>query len=164
MMELKIYEQVNKIPVTSTGHVRRELFDITMKNYSYKRRVRRAINTDPHIYNLLVAAFQGGYTHANWIYTDNVLKNVDSYDETSAYPYVMVTHKFPSKEFKPCNIKSVKQMYKSFAYLLVVNFKNIKSKYHNNFISASKCMNLRGAKYDNGRIIEAESLDRKSVV
>ena len=157
LMELKIYEQVNKIPVTSTGHVRRELFDITMKNYKYKRRVRKAINTDPHIYNLLVASFQGGYTHANWIYTDFLLANVDSYDETSAYPYVMVTHKFPSNEFKRCYIKSVNQMYKSFAYLLVVNFKNVKSKFYNNFISASKCMNLRGAKYDNGRVIEAES-------
>ena len=157
LMELKIYDQVNKIPVTSTGHVRRELFDITMKNYKYKRRVRNAINTDPHIYNLLVASFQGGYTHANWIYTDTLLSNVDSYDETSAYPYVMVTHKFPSKEFKRCYIKDVSHMYKSFAYLLVVNFKNVKSKYYNNFISASKCMNLRGAKYDNGRVIEAES-------
>ena len=157
LMELKIYEQVNKIPVTSTGHVRRELFEVTMKNYKYKRRVRNMINTDPHIYNLLVFAFQGGYTHANWIYTDELLVNVDSYDETSAYPYVMVTHKFPSKEFKRCYIKSVNQMYKSFAYLLVVNFKNVKSKYHNNFISASKCFELRGAKYDNGRIIEAES-------
>ena len=157
LMELKIYNQVNKIPVTSTGHVRRELFDITMKNYKYKNKVRKAINTDPHIYNLLVASFQGGYTHANWIYTDEIIKNVDSYDESSAYPYCMVTQKFPSREFKRCYIKDVKQMYKSFAYLLVINFKNVKSKYFNHFISASKCMNLRGAKYDNGRIIEAES-------
>ena len=86
-----------------------------------------------------------------------MIKNVDSYDETSAYPYVMVTHKFPSKEFRRCYIKSVDQMYKSFAYLLVVEFKNVKSKYYNNFISASKCMNLRGAKYDNGRVISADS-------
>lgn len=157
LLELKLYEQVNKIPVTSTGHVRRELFDLTLKNYKYKNKVRKAINTDPHIYNLLVAAFQGGYTHANWIYTDTLIKNVDSYDETSAYPYVMVTHKFPSKEFRRCYIKSVDQMYKSFAYLLVVEFKNVKSKYYNNFISASKCMNLRGAKYDNGRVISADS-------
>ena len=157
LMELKIYGTINKIPVTSTGHVRRELFEMTMKNYKYKRRVRNAINTDPHIYNLLVAAFQGGYTHANWIYTDSLLKNVDSYDETSAYPYCMVTHKFPSKEFKRCYITNVNQMYKSFAYLLVINFRNVKSKYYNHFISASKCMNLRGAKYDNGRLIEAES-------
>ena len=32
-----------------------------------------------------------------------------------------------------------------------------KSKYYNDFISASKCMNLRGAKYDNGRLISADS-------
>ena len=28
-----IYEQVNKIPTTSTGQVRRELFNITLKDY-----------------------------------------------------------------------------------------------------------------------------------
>ena len=47
-----LYEQVNKIPTTSTGQVRRELFNITLKDYKYKRKVYKAINTDPHIYNL----------------------------------------------------------------------------------------------------------------
>ena len=31
---------------------------------------------------------------ANYIYSDEVLYDVDSYDEASAYPYVMVTRKF----------------------------------------------------------------------
>lgn len=46
-----------------------------------------------------------------------------------------------------------------FAYLLVVRFTNIKSKYYNNFISASKCRNIRGARYDNGRIMYADSIE-----
>ena len=36
-----------------------------------------------------------------------VLKDVDSYDETSAYPYVMTTYKFPATKFSECRIKSV---------------------------------------------------------
>lgn len=155
LFELSTYGTLQKIPVTSTGHVRRELMELTNKDYAYKSKVRKATNKDPHIYNLLVNAFQGGYTHANFIYADEVLKEVDSYDETSAYPYVMVTRKYPSTKFKKCIVNTIDDLYTGFAYILVINFKNIKSKYYNNFISSSKCMNLRGAKYDNGRLIEA---------
>lgn len=154
--ELSIYKDINKIPHTSTGHVRRELRDLTINNYKYKNRVRRAINTDPHVYNLLVMAFMGGYTHSNYIFTDQVIKDVDSWDITSSYPYCMVAYKFPSTEFKKCYIKRIEEMNKYHAYLLVVNFKNVKCKCYNTFISSSKCMNLRGAKVDNGRLIEAK--------
>ena len=157
--ELEQYERVDKIPLTSTGHVRKELKELILKDYDYKGKVKKAINTNPHIYNLLQDAFAGGYTHANWIYTDEIIKNVDSWDFTSSYPYILVSHKFPSTEFKKCNIKSVERMSKRFAYLLVVKFKNIKCKYYNNFISRSKCRNIKGARYDNGRIIQAESLE-----
>lgn len=157
--ELKEYETVKNIPNTSTGHVRRELQELVKKDYKYKARVRKSINTDPHIYNLLVEAFAGGYTHANFIYTDEILNNVDSYDETSAYPFVMVTYKFPSTEFKKCNIKRVEQMSKKLAYILVVKLKNVKCKYLNTFISASKCRKIKGLKLDNGRIIEASELE-----
>lgn len=157
--ELKTYEFVNKIPTTSTGKVRKELQALVRTDYKYRRLVYKAINTNPHVYNLLVQAFGGGYTHANWIYADEVLENVDSYDETSAYPYVLVTCRFPSSEFKQCNIKRKKDMSKHLCYLLVVRFYNIKCKYYNNFISASKCNYIKGAKYDNGRIISAEEIE-----
>ena len=157
--ELEQYETVEKIPLTSTGHVRRELKRLTSKDYGYKRIVSRAVNTDPHIYNLLIQAFMGGYTHANWLYTDEIIKNVDSWDFTSSYPYVMVTHKFPATKFKPCNINRLEDMNNRFAYLLVVRFVNLKSKYFNNILSQSKCRNIRGGKYDNGRVISADVLD-----
>ena len=156
--ELETYDRVDKIPTTSTGKVRRELKEITIKDYKYRRLVNKAINTNPHIYNLLVEAFMGGYTHSNYIYTDEIIKNVTSFDFTSSYPYVLVTHKYPSSEFKICNIKKREEMSRRLCYLLVVKFTNIKSKYFNNFISSSKCKNIKGAKYDNGRIIEAEEI------
>lgn len=157
--ELKTYEYVNKIPTTSTGKVRKELQAIVRTDYKYRRLVNKAINTDPHVYNLLVKAFGGGYTHANWIYADEVLKNVDSYDETSAYPYCLVSCRFPSSEFRKCNIKRKKDMSKHLCYLLVVKFYNIKCKYYNNFISASKCNYIKGGRYDNGRIISADEIE-----
>ena len=159
LYELSTYERVDKIPTTSTGHVRRELQQLTMNDLAYKRIVRKSINTDPIVYNRLQQCFAGGYTHANWIYTDEIIKNVDSYDETSAYPYVLVTCKFPSTEFKKGNIKSVEELSRRFAYILTVHFYDIKCKYYNNFISASKCTYIKGAKYDNGRIMEAIELE-----
>ena len=159
LKELEVYEDVKHIPTTNTGKVRRELQDLVRTNFKYKRVVNRAINTNPIIYNRLCEAFLGGYTHANWIYADEVLKNVDSYDIASSYPYVLVTQKYPNNEFKPCKIRKREDMSKRLAYLLVVKFTNVKSKYFNNFISASKCRNLKGAKYDNGRLISAAEFE-----
>ncbi len=159
LKELEVYEDVKHIPSTNTGKVRRELQEITRTNFKYRRKVYRAINTDPHIYNLLCDAFLGGYTHANWIYADEVLTNVDSYDISSSYPYVLATQKYPNSEFRKCSITKREQMSSRLCYLLVVRFKNIKCRYNNNFISKNKCRNIRGAKYDNGRIISAKEFE-----
>lgn len=144
--ELEKYETVKKIPLTSTGHVRKELKDEVMDNYKYRNKVRKSINTDGHIYNLLVESFAGGYTHANWIYANKIIKNVTSFDFVSSYPFVMVTQKFPSTEFKKCNIKTKEQMIKNFAYILKIRFTDLKCKYYNNFISQNKCLKIRGRK------------------
>ena len=61
--------------------------------------------------------------------------------------------------FKKDNIKKASDMMSNFAYILVVRFKNIKSKYYNNFISFSKCRNIRGGHYDNGRVVSADILE-----
>ena len=159
LFELSQYEYVNKIPLTSTGHVRNELKDLVSKDYKYKAYVRKSISTDPHIYNLLLMSFQGGFTHSSWVNTNEIINNVDSWDECSAYPYVMTTHKFPGTEFKKCRLTRFEDMYKNFAYLLHIRFTNVRTKFYNNFISSSKCMHLRGASYDNGRLISAESFE-----
>lgn len=157
-MELNNYLRVDKIPITSTGKVRRELQSLVYKDLGYRRKMRKAINTNPHVYGLLLQAFQGGYTHANWVFTNEIIKNVDSYDFTSSYPYVMTAFKFPMSTFYKCNIKKASDMFRLYAYLLVVKFTNIESRYLNNIISSSKCRDLVGAKYDNGRIIKAKEL------
>ena len=125
LKELKTYERVDKIPLTITGHVRREFKKEVADNWKYKSKVRKAITVDGHIFNLLQEAFQGGYTHSNWYYTDIKLENIDSFDFTSSYPYVMVTEKYPSKAFRKCNIKSEEDMLKRFAYILRIKFYNI---------------------------------------
>lgn len=144
--------------MTATGKVRKQLKDLTRTDWNYRGKTKRAINTDPHVYNMLVRAFAGGYTHANWLYTDRVLKYVDSYDETSAYPYVLVSHKFPMTKFVKCNIKRYEDMLQSLAYLIRIKMIDVESKYFNNFISKSKCEEIQGARCDNGRVISCKYL------
>lgn len=157
--ELETYKTLKNIPLTSTGHVRNELKERVEKNWKYKWQVKRSINTDGHVYNLLVDAFQGGYTHANWIYADEIIKNVTSFDFASSYPYVMLTEKFPASDFKRCNVININNILPCFAYLIRVKFYNIQCKYYNNFISYSKCKDILNGKYDNGRVIGADELE-----
>ena len=157
--ELETYETMKSLPLTSTGHVRKELKNKIEKDYSYINKVRRSVNIDGHVYNLLIDAFAGGYTHANWIYADEVIKNVNSYDFTSSYPYVMLTEKYPSSEFRKIGVTKIEQMKSCFAYIVHVKFTNIKCKYYNNFISQSKCKKIYKGRYDNGRVMGAEELE-----
>lgn len=159
LRELETYETVKNIPTTSTGKVRRELQELIRTNFQYKRLVSACVNTDPHIYNMLVDAFAGGYTHSNYIYTDEILSKVDSYDLCSAYPFILVSHRFPSSKFRYCRARTKEELNPNLCYLLRVKFKHIRSKYYNTFLSMSKCKNIKGGKYDNGRIIEAEELE-----
>lgn len=156
--ELLTYEDVYHLPLTMTGKVRRELQERLMQNHAYRNKVRRAITIKPSIYNRLLESFMGGYTHANYIYSDEVIEDVDSYDEASAYPYVMVTRRFPMTSFKPCKLEKREDLVDNFAYLIRVQFNNIRCKYYNNFISGSKCEDIRGGRFDNGRIIKADRI------
>ena len=157
--EMEIYKDLEHIPMTITGKVRNELKSIAYKNFTYLTRARKAINTDPVVYNRLQQCFMGGYTHANYCYTDLLIKDVDSYDFTSSYPYCMVAYKYPMSEFHKCTLKTREDMIKNFAYLLVVRFTNISSLYFNNFISSSKCRYIKGGCYDNGRLISALEIE-----
>ena len=106
-----------------------------------------------------MVVFKDGYTHSNYYYTDTIIRDVSSFDFNSSYPYVLVAYKYPMTQFKECLIKTEKQMISNFAYILIVKFKNISSKYFNNFISGSKCVNVKKGKYDNGRLISAEEIE-----
>lgn len=152
------YWHVFQIPKTSTGIVRKEFKDLVEGNKGYYSRVRKAYNSDPHIYNLMVQAFAGGYTHANVIYADEILSDVTSFDEASAYPYHMVARRYPSTRFQKANVKQYSDLLEDFAYLLVVKFKNIESKFYNHFISYSKCKDVLKPIIDNGRLVSAEEL------
>lgn len=61
--ERERYGKISKIPLTATGHVRKEFRDSIYKNYKYLNKVHKSINTDGHVFNLMQEAF------ARWLYT-----------------------------------------------------------------------------------------------
>ena len=65
--ELETYERVDKLPITSTGKVRKQLQRLVLGDPAYVRKVSRQINTNPKVYNMLVDDFAGGDTNANYI-------------------------------------------------------------------------------------------------
>lgn len=57
--ELETYNTIKNLPLTSTGHVRKELKEQIKDDKNYRKQAVPAINTNPHIFNLLQDAFQG---------------------------------------------------------------------------------------------------------
>ena len=158
--ELLTYKFVYKIPKTSTGKVRLDLKNAIKKHPEYRRKVKANYDVNGRVYNLLVECFAGGYTHASYIYANKIIENVDSYDETSAYPYVMVAeNEFPISKFVKINIKNVEELDENYCYIMRCRFEGVQSKFYNNFISMSKCRHIKNGIYDNGRIISADSLE-----
>ena len=158
-MELEEYKDIWKIPLTSTGHVRNELKSRINRNFFYKNKVKKSINVDPHVYNLLQDAFAGGYTHSNYIYTDQILNNITSWDFTSSYPFCLLCFPYPATKFQKSNITDINSLDEKFAYLIHIEFYDIDSIYFNHFLSQSKCYRIKNGRYDNGRIISADLIE-----
>ena len=62
-LQLEEFEEIKRLPLTSTGFVRKELRERVYRNWDYKNRVSRCINTDGHLFNLLEEAFMRSATH-----------------------------------------------------------------------------------------------------
>ena len=111
-------------------------------------------------YLIAKEAFQGGFTHANCFNVGLTFLDVASYDLTSAYPASIVLDRFPMG--RGTNIKSPTRdeslfYLQNYACLFRASLWGVKSRFRgDNFLSASKCRKIKGAKYDNGRIMEAE--------
>lgn len=151
----------NKIPLTNTGYVRTYCRKICFED-KYYRLLMKALTLDFNEYKQLKRAFQGGYTHANWHYAKQVIENMDCFDFTSSYPYVMVSEKFPmskSQIVEPQNMDEMLKYLNNYCCLFDVEFHNIDGwDAPDHIISKSKCRKLDGEIINNGRVIFAKSL------
>lgn len=155
------YGDIEKIPLTQTGKVRRFVRAECFKNEKYKFMIQK-LTIDETEYILLKNAFAGGFTHCNAMYTELECRDVTSYDFTSSYPTVLIAERFPMSKGKSVKVKDVETLEKlinNYAVLVDVRFTNIKSTFlYDNIISYSKCRNIKNPLINNGRVVSADTL------
>jgi hypothetical protein len=163
---------ITKIPLTKTGYVRnycrkacykvvgdkKASKDKTRKYYALMQKL--TLTTDE--YDLLKTSFMGGFTHANAMNCGKVYENVRSFDETSAYPTVMIAEKFPmSKGIQINHItrQEFEEKVRNYCCVFDVELNDVESLiYYENYISSSKCRSLENQLENNGRIVSAKRL------
>ena len=166
------YGFITRLPVTKTGFVRKYCRSLCLRiigddgkkkpNWKYIDTIKNLRITGMDEFSMLQRAFSGGFTHANAKYTDMVISDVDSYDFTSAYPYVMVSEKFPMSTGVKIPVKSWKQfdfLTSKYCCVFDIEFTEIFATSENeNPISVSKCVVHENAVENNGRVVCASKL------
>lgn len=150
------------IPLTSTGYVRRDV-----KNAMEPWLLTNDLpDMDEHIYTLLRKAFRGGNTHANRYYVGAILENVGSFDRVSSYPDTQSNHEYPMTSFKKLENVSretlLDNMNHGRALLISMRMKGVclrDETWGFPYIPKDKCDNISNAVIDNGRVLNADTLD-----
>jgi hypothetical protein len=93
-------DNLESIPMTSTGYVRRDCRNSCRKDDDYRDEFLKQEMTES-VYKLLMEAGRGGNTHANRYMSGRVWHDVDSFDVASSYPAQMFLRKFPVSKFTP---------------------------------------------------------------
>ena len=170
--KIEDYHGICNVQLTKTGEVRKFcrsmcFYDKTSKLNNWKKwtayhRLMAALTLDKPSYMQLKRAFGGGFTHASILKTYKVYHNVGSIDFASAYPAEALKNKFPMSSPKTVQVKTREEFdyyVQNYCCIFNVTFKKlIATTMIEHPISSSRCWNLEGAVYDNGRIVSAECI------
>lgn len=171
--EIQRLGNISKLPLTKTGYIRKYVGDCCLYPHGYYKRncaerfaflkqMRPLTISSPQMYKQLKRAFQGGFTHANALYSGNTIKNVTSYDFTSSYPSVMIAEKYPMSAPRLVTLKSKKEFREYldlYCCVFDITFYGLRNKYGaDNPLSFSKCFDSVGESLDNGRVSHAERI------
>lgn len=160
---------IQNIPLTNTGYVRNycrnSCFGAGFENSKkvlaeYRTLMKKLQITSEQEYDQLKAAFAGGFTHASPLHSGRVLKNVTSIDRTSAYPFEMLSKKFPMSKgtyLGTISEEDAKFFMRYYCCLFTIRLWGISSIFEpDNYISISRCSKKSEDFIDqNGRLVEA---------
>lgn len=160
------YLNIAQIPLTQTGELRRD-FKNKMGYYYFKDCVWKYIE-DEYIRQILMTAFAGGYTHANYIKVGRIIKEVFSADIGSSYPFRLLTYKFAHSFFGISKREHDKYNNDRYAHIYHCTM-TVKSKGSLTYISSSKVINLihstewsdraQDLVYDNGKLFKGTNIE-----
>lgn len=166
---------ITKIPLTKTSYVRRYVRNKclysqsashkgTSVNNAFKsyRALMKELTITVEEYKMLKRAFQGGFTHANPLWTGEICYNVGSFDFTSSYPYVMLSERYPMSRGRKVKIKDTatfNDYLNKYCCIFDIKLINLKAKHlYDNYISSSKCDKIINEVTSNGRVVSADEL------
>ena len=154
-------DNLQTIPLTSTGYVRRDCKQALKPLYLD---IKELLPNEKQ-YRLLRKAFRGGNTHANRKYSGKILDNVYSYDMSSCYPAQQLTKKFPMTPFRWIDDRLTFDRIKRFidlgyAVVGLYQFKGLRLKKIVSipYISLART-EAYGFQLDNGRVLEADYIE-----
>jgi len=151
-------DTLGSMPMTSTGYVRRDARNATIKNKN-NRKIFTAAALTADLYRDCRQAFRGGDTHANIRHSNQLLHDIDSYDIQSSYPACMMINKFPiSPFFKITERTFFNRDLSEYAQLIHIRFKDLKYIGASGipYIALAKCSAITSDRIiDNGRVLYA---------
>ena len=153
------HDNLESIPMTSTGYVRRDCRNACRKDEDYREDFLKQEMTE-NVYKLLIEAGRGGNTHANRYMSGRVWHEVDSFDVVSSYPSQMFLRKYPVSKFTPYGeIESMTELdglLSEYACLFRVIFTGLEVKDNIGmpYIAISKATaHSKHVSLDNGRVL-----------
>lgn len=153
-------DNMETIPVTSTGYVRRYCRSAMRKNKK-NRELFLKTSLNKKTYILLKEAMRGGNTHGNRLHIGCIMHDVKGFDIRSAYPFVMICCYFPMTRFTPIKVKDKFDYYiNKYCCLFRVHFEGLELRNDKEipvpYISYHKCWKHSGQVLFNGRVISAD--------
>ena len=146
------------IPLTNTGYVRRKYRSVmrTQKNREIFEKTRLYESE----YNMLRNAFRGGNTHANFNYSNCILKNVHSYDLQSSYPATIMMDYYPTGKFNHATMDDNDKLNyycQKYCCVFEIEIFNLKLKQGQviPYIDLAHCTKIGKYINDNGRVLES---------
>lgn len=155
-------DNIQSIPMTSTGYVRRDCRNAMRQRRANRDRFLKCALDDEQ-YTLCRHAFRGGNTASNRYMTNMILKDVNSYDISSSYPFVMLSEKFPAGPFMFASIDDIGDLeyyngrYCTLGYYTFENVR-VRNSVPVPYVATSKRVALSEFEAYNGRILSASSV------
>ena len=161
--ELETYGSVWKLPLTSTGKIRRVVKDMLLDDKAYVNYIKTLVPENPYQYKTSMRVFAGGYTHANRTFVNRTVYNYDGkhgghYDYTSSYPYEMLNKMPCTSWMRMPKVLPDQSTFEDHAYKMHLIFHGIKSQLCNNYIPYAHC-DCVNPTVDNGRLMKADQCD-----
>lgn len=162
------HDNLESIPMTSTGYVRRICRKACRNDPNY-RKLFKKLTLSVDDYTMLKEAGRGGDTHANRHLSGRIWHGIDSLDFQSDYPAQMMYRRYPMTKFTPYgdidNIEELEGLFDEYACLFRVTLTNVQVKEFiaMPYIPISKCWRYSRTvsdsgielRLDNGRVMSA---------